>query len=73
VAPESGQTFDFQAGDVGYVPVTSAHYLENTGDEDLVYLGMLAPAHSRDLVLVLTLYQRSSKLASTTTSLSHSG
>lgn len=40
-APESSRTFDFQAGDVGYVPVPDAHYLENTGDEDLVYLEIL--------------------------------
>ena len=39
LAPASSQTFDFQAGDVGYVPVPNAHYLENTGDTDLVYLG----------------------------------
>jgi oxalate decarboxylase family bicupin protein len=39
VAPQSSRTFDFQAGDVGYVPVPDAHYLENTGDTDLVYLG----------------------------------
>ncbi|GAB7345838.1 hypothetical protein MBLNU457_4095t1 [Dothideomycetes sp. NU457] len=40
-APEASRTFDFQAGDVGYVPVPDAHYLENTGDEDLVYLEVL--------------------------------
>jgi oxalate decarboxylase family bicupin protein len=39
MAPDSSQTFDFQAGDVGYVPVPNAHYIENTGTEDLVYLG----------------------------------
>jgi oxalate decarboxylase family bicupin protein len=39
VAPEASRTYDFQAGDVGYIPVASAHYLENTGDEDLVYVG----------------------------------
>jgi oxalate decarboxylase family bicupin protein len=39
MAPDSSQTFDFQAGDVGYVPVPNAHYIENTGSEDLVYLG----------------------------------
>lgn len=38
-APESSQTFDFQAGDVGYVPIDDPHYLENTGTEDLIYLG----------------------------------
>jgi len=41
VAPEASQTYDFRAGDVGYIPATSAHYLENTGDEDLVYVGKL--------------------------------
>ncbi len=39
MAPDSGQTFDFQAGHVGYVPVPNAHYVENTGTVDLVYLG----------------------------------
>lgn len=38
-APSSATTYDFQAGDVGYVPVVDAHYLENTGTEDLIYLG----------------------------------
>ena len=28
VAPEASRTFDFQAGDVGYVPVPDAHYVE---------------------------------------------
>lgn len=41
VAPQSSRTFDFQAGDVGYVPVPYAHYVENTGTEDLIYLGKL--------------------------------
>ncbi|CAD0012621.1 unnamed protein product, partial [Aureobasidium pullulans] len=46
-APQSSRTFDFQAGDVGYVPVVTAHYLENTGTEDLVYLEVLqAPIYN---------------------------
>ncbi|USW53810.1 Putative rmlC-like cupin domain superfamily, rmlC-like jelly roll protein [Septoria linicola] len=46
-APQSSRTFDFQAGDTGYVPVTAAHYLENTGTEDLVYLEVLqAPVYN---------------------------
>ncbi|KAF2224033.1 RmlC-like cupin domain-containing protein [Elsinoe ampelina] len=40
-APSSSRTFDFQAGDVGYVPTPDAHYLENTGIVDLVYLEIL--------------------------------
>ena len=39
VGPDSANTYDFQAGDVGYVQVPNAHYFENTGTEDLVYLG----------------------------------
>jgi oxalate decarboxylase family bicupin protein len=40
-APASSRTFDFTAGDVGYVPISNAHYLENTGDTELVFLEVL--------------------------------
>ena len=40
-APESSRTFDFTEGDVGYIPFPEAHYIENTGDVDLVYLEVL--------------------------------
>jgi oxalate decarboxylase len=33
-----GRTMDFQEGDVGYVQKTLLHYIENTGDTDLVFL-----------------------------------
>jgi oxalate decarboxylase family bicupin protein len=46
-APGSSRTFDFQAGDVGYIPVAQTHYLENVGTEDLVFLEVLqAPRYS---------------------------
>jgi oxalate decarboxylase len=32
------RTFDYRAGDVGYVPFGMAHYVENTGDETLRFL-----------------------------------
>jgi oxalate decarboxylase len=32
------RTFDFQAGDVGYIPFAMGHYVENTGDETLRFL-----------------------------------
>ncbi|WP_244406211.1 cupin domain-containing protein [Methylocella silvestris] len=32
------RTFDYQAGDVGYVPFAMAHYVENTGDEPLRFI-----------------------------------
>jgi oxalate decarboxylase len=34
------RTMDFQEGDVGYVQKTLLHYIENTGDSDLVFLEM---------------------------------
>src|SRR5256886_391688 len=35
-----GRTIDFQEGDVGYVQKTLLHYIENTGDTDVVFLAM---------------------------------
>jgi oxalate decarboxylase len=32
------RTFDYQAGDLGYIPFTMGHYVQNTGPEKLVYL-----------------------------------
>ncbi|GAA4232136.1 oxalate decarboxylase [Streptosporangium album] len=34
------RTFNFQAGDVGYVPFAYGHYIENLGNEPLVFLEM---------------------------------
>lgn len=34
-APTTSRTVDFHAGDVGYVPTNQAHYIENTGTEDV--------------------------------------
>ncbi len=34
------RTMDFQEGDVGYVQKTLLHYIENTGDKDLIFLEM---------------------------------
>lgn len=48
-APESSRTFDFQAGDVGYVPVPMSHYVENTGDTDVVYLEVLQASRYNDI------------------------
>jgi len=41
-AGNRARTMDFQAGDVGYVEKTLLHYIENTGDTDLVFLEMFA-------------------------------
>ena len=45
------RTADFNAGDVGYVPKTFGHYIENTGDTDLVFLEMFKSNRFQDLSL----------------------
>ncbi len=45
------RTMDFQAGDVGYVEKTLLHYVENTGDSDLVFLEMFKSPVYQDLSL----------------------
>ncbi|GKT83764.1 oxalate decarboxylase family bicupin [Colletotrichum tofieldiae] len=46
-APEASRTFDFTAGDVGYIKVGNSHYIENTGTEDVIFLEVLqAPKFS---------------------------
>jgi oxalate decarboxylase len=45
------RTFDYQAGDVGYVPFAMAHYVENRGDEPLHYLEMFRSARFVDVSL----------------------
>ena len=44
-APAASRTFDFAEGDVGYVPYPDSHYIENTGDGDVVYLEVLQSPH----------------------------
>jgi oxalate decarboxylase len=38
--PNRARTMDFNANDVGFVPRVAGHYIENTGDTDLVFLEM---------------------------------
>jgi oxalate decarboxylase len=39
------RTKDFHAGDVGYVPRSMGHYIENTGDTDLVFLELFRSSY----------------------------
>lgn len=48
-APESSRTFDFHPGDVGYVPVPMAHYIENVGTTPVVYIEMLLAGAYNDI------------------------
>lgn len=45
------RTADFNAGDVGVVPKTLGHYVENTGTTDLIFLEMFKAARFMDLSL----------------------
>ena len=36
----TARTFNYQAGDVGYVPLAMGHYIQNTGEETLRFLEM---------------------------------
>src|SRR3984893_4870718 len=45
------RTMDFQAGDVGYGEKTLLHYIENTGDTDLIFLEMFKSSFYQDLSL----------------------
>jgi oxalate decarboxylase len=44
-------TFDYQAGDVGYVPQSMPHYIENTGTATLRYLELWAADRFSDVSL----------------------
>jgi oxalate decarboxylase len=48
---EKARTFDYQAGDVGYVPFAMGHYVENVGDELLVFLEVFRSDHFADMSL----------------------
>lgn len=48
---ENSRTFDYQAGDVGYVPQTMGHYIENTGTETVRYLEMFTGPRYTDVSL----------------------
>ncbi|KAL4893223.1 RmlC-like cupin domain-containing protein [Aspergillus ambiguus] len=50
-APSTATTFDYQAGDVGYFPQSRSHYIENTGDEDLMFLEVLQADLFTDIAL----------------------
>ena len=49
LAPDSSQTFDFTAGDVGYIPACNSHYIENTGTEDVIFLEVLQAPKFTDI------------------------
>jgi oxalate decarboxylase len=51
IAGADARTMDFEEGDVGYVPISNPHYIENTGDADLVFLEMFKSPNYEDISL----------------------
>jgi len=45
------RTMDFEEGDVGYIKQSNPHYVENTGNIDLVFLEMFKSDHYEDISL----------------------
>ncbi|MGA3540277.1 cupin domain-containing protein [Micromonosporaceae bacterium DT194] len=45
----TSRTFNFSTGDVGYVPISYGHYIENLGDEPLVYLELFRAPKFQDM------------------------
>ena len=45
------RTFDYRAGDVGYVPFAMGHYIENTGEETLRMLALFRSPVYQDISL----------------------
>jgi len=50
-AAGQARTFDYQGGDVGYVPFAMGHYVENTGSTMLRFLEMFKSSYYADLSL----------------------
>jgi oxalate decarboxylase len=50
-AQGTANTFDYQAGDVGYVPRPMGHYIENTGTTPVRFLEMFANPHFESVSL----------------------
>lgn len=50
-AVDNARTFDFVAGDVGYVPKTLAHYIENIGEDPVRVLNVFQTREYKDVSL----------------------
>jgi oxalate decarboxylase len=51
IANTDARTMDFEEGDVGYILKSQPHYVENTGDTDLVFLEMFKSPDYQDISL----------------------
>ena len=56
------RTMDFTAGDVGTVGKSQPHYIENTGDTDMVFLEVFPTPYYADISLIQWLAHTPSRL-----------
>src|SRR6202012_3242657 len=61
-AGSRARTMDFEEGDVGYITMSTPHYIENTGDTDLVFIEVFATGHYEDISLAEWLAHTPSRL-----------
>jgi oxalate decarboxylase family bicupin protein len=52
-AEGNARTFDYAAGDCGYIPKAMTHYVENIGTEDVVFLEVLQADHFSGMIPLL--------------------
>ncbi|KAH8775761.1 RmlC-like cupin domain-containing protein [Hyaloscypha sp. PMI_1271] len=48
-AQGNARTFDYHAGDTGYIPKAMTHYVENVGKDDVVFIEVLQADHFSDI------------------------
>ncbi|EKD21316.1 oxalate decarboxylase [Drepanopeziza brunnea f. sp. 'multigermtubi' MB_m1] len=48
-AQGNARTFDYHAGDCGYIPRAMTHYVENIGKDDVVFIEVLQADHFSDI------------------------
>jgi oxalate decarboxylase len=53
---------DFEEGDVGYIDKSAPHFVENTGDADLVFIEVFPTPHYEDISLAEWLAHTPSRL-----------
>jgi len=56
------RTMDFEEGDVGYIDKSAPHYIENTGDTDLVFIEVFPTPYYADISLAEWLAHTPSRL-----------
>lgn len=48
-AEGNARTFNYHAGDCGYIPKDMSHYVENIGKDDVIFIEVLQADHFSDI------------------------